>query len=231
MQTVAYLPDSNDPPGVRSFEWLIDPNGYDLGQGLGTSRIRRRGGALVEYRVAAVPALHRQFSEIKDAAGALEFVQKYGFPDAAGHGADRVEEPVSEIVAAAGRISFVLDLYVDSAPEHGIDPLHNADKLEGLPGQFELKVGLASSGKRELRLIPRNLLSWLWAMVGQEIAHGRQWRLCEICKKPIRIGEGGSRSDRETCSSACMQKLWRRRKKEAEAIKPKYRSTRSKKGK
>jgi hypothetical protein len=61
---------------------------------------------------------------------------------------------------------------------------------------------------------PRTLIASLWLAVAEEICSGQKFRNCIKCAKVFRVGEGGARSDKTTCSDSCRQTVSRQRKAE-----------------
>lgn len=77
------------------------------------------------------------------------------------------------------------------------------------PTQLSLKMGSAAlpNGRitAVLRLAPTTLLGSFWLAVAEEICSGQKFRSCAVCGKTFRVGDGGSRTDRTTCSDSCRQ--------------------------
>jgi hypothetical protein len=213
-----FSPD--DPGDVTSFAWGVDSKGYKLVDG----KVRRNGGDIRAFNPAAIPGLHRRFTllhrregESDDSAAiarVVVFVDKYGLLGFARSGHEVQEESLSSIMRESNRMAFLLHLLVDTrellSPEHVATFDRDSDvrfrwRME-MQEQPDGRVGLT------LRMVPLSLLDYCWSLAGLEVLGGQMWKNCLICHEPFRVGEGGARRDRETCSQSHKVLLTRRRK-------------------
>ncbi len=56
-------------------------------------------------------------------------------------------------------------------------------------------------------IVPRTLYGGMWLQVGEELTGGARFAQCRWCHKPMPIGKGAGRADKQTCSDACRQAL------------------------
>lgn len=73
-------------------------------------------------------------------------------------------------------------------------------------------------GQAVLRMVPRTLLGCLWLELAQAISAGKSQRLCRGCMQWFEIQSRGSRSDRQFCSQACRNRVYRQRMVKAQEL-------------
>jgi hypothetical protein len=200
-------------------EWLIDSDGYSL------SEVRRRaspydspshdrrmivrnGGHLEKRNPFEIPALCRRLAaRSKSAAGALQFVQLYGFlfsADALSESTDSIIgaiEVAKILVAAADARDWVkIARWLDKAYRAGPDGTGGAGRLGVV---FEVPE---DASRPALHLKPANLWEAAVVQLLGEVSNGRLPRPCKRPGCPEWFNYGPGTEHRETaqyCSSKC----------------------------
>lgn len=204
--------------------------------GFGNASIRRKGGVLKTYWPRAVPALHRTFAALPDDVHKLlEFVNAYGFLGVDGKKGAQQEQvdqlfrcrdelrdslaAVDEYIKLEHELHRVGKEMQQNYKRPHVDPGEARQIAAGFFNQWavnytdQLRAELVPAQDRHgrasvvLRVRPQTLLASMWLAAAEEIAGEVRYRLCAVCKKPIAIGEGGGRRDKQTCSAKCRKRL------------------------
>lgn len=171
------------------YKWQVrDSRGYKLAG----AYILRAGGDQIPYSPVSLPLFHREFAQIRTAAQALAFVEKYGFVTC---------EPSSnrESVAAILRASA----------EVRRARLRSGEVTGHLP---ILSVRIEQSA---VKLAAHSLLDWLWICVAHDLAGELKFKRCEFCGTKIAIDTTDNRSAtlKRFCGNACRLKSSRMERK------------------
>jgi hypothetical protein len=70
----------------------------------------------------------------------------------------------------------------------------------------------AHSFSFQIKLIPRDLLGFMWVQLAEAVAGGRRFRQCGSCFRWMEIAPGEGRPEKHYCSDACRMRAYRKRK-------------------
>lgn len=86
-------------------------------------------------------------------------------------------------------------------------------KLTAYPSNPRLLPEAKALGGVALFIVPSSLIASLWLQLSLAIDGNRQYQPCKHCKRWFQIGDGGRRTDSETCSSSCRAAAWNKQQK------------------
>jgi hypothetical protein len=223
---------SSRPDDLFHFEWYVDEKGYeavpaqDLPEGVPESALqtaslspgqgfdlKRKGGRLRRYRpLVEEPGLARWFAYLKRRPPAyLDFANRFGFL-----GVGCTEHPD---VHEWREHSWWWDTHVrgflgvvesiDAGDKFSIASIFN----HYVEPRMAVRIETARAKRPILKVVPLNLIDWMWLQVAGELTAGTKYRECKWCSRWFPYGKGtGHRETKRFCSDPC-RKAWNRHSK------------------
>lgn len=214
-----------------AFSWCHDPGGYRLDKAKkgprgwtpdtlwlpGTELVKSQTGEAVDYTPDPADPIHRKFAMVGDEPASLvAFAEEYGLPTTRGP-----TESIVDLIRARDRVRAVLAAVDKANTAQGaaaIKHMMSAEKIWSererpkLTMTFVPRLLNGVTATVALKAVPATLLDYMLLQAAFELQGQAAWRECSVCGKLMPIGPKHGRRHRDTCSNACRQAKYQRKK-------------------
>jgi hypothetical protein len=117
-----------------------------------------------------------------------------------------------------GDRQVALDRELGSLADHGDFPLILTRILQDLTNSWLSRacspalLAEPNDGSFQLKMIPHDLIGFMWVQFAEAVAGGKEFRQCASCARWMEIAPGQGRPEKVYCSDACRMRAYRKRK-------------------